>query len=51
MLISPFAYDKVFSSISHGVVNLIVVVSQVFNENFLARTLRTVNSHVNYVVS
>lgn len=45
MIFSPLDDDDVVTSIADGVSNLVAVVAQVFNKDFLAWAFGSVNSH------
>jgi hypothetical protein len=51
MFVSPFANDEILSSVSTHVIDLIVVMTKMFYENFFTRPFRSVNPHVYDVVT
>lgn len=51
MIFAPLNNDNVVASIADGIVHLIVVVTQMFHEDFIARSFRSVNSDEEQVVS
>ena len=51
MIFAPLNDDNVVASIADGIVHLIVVVTQMFHEDFVAWSFRSVNSDEKQVVS
>ena len=45
MILAPLDDDDVVSSVADGVVDLVVVVAQMFRKDLIARTFRSVNSY------
>lgn len=51
MIIAPFAHNDVFTTIPDNVIHLIIIMTQVLDENFFARAFRSVYTHKHDVVS
>ena len=44
MIFTPFDDENVISSVADGVVDLVVVVTDVFHKDFIARSFGSINS-------